>query len=62
MYKIHGFLEHGRLRDDNIVSASKVYFSKHCPSEAQSSSNTIASLSLRHILDAVSMTLIDLFS
>ncbi|XP_057312951.1 H(+)/Cl(-) exchange transporter 4-like isoform X2 [Hydractinia symbiolongicarpus] len=47
---------HGRLRNEEIVCASQVYFSKRAPAE---SSNGIPNLSLRHILDASPFTVTD---
>ena len=49
----HFILDHGRLRDETLVSPSQVYFSKKPPATC-SSSGDLNALSLRHILDAVS--------
>lgn len=49
-------IHHGRLRDDQIVTASKVYFSKRPPTIGVDS---IPPLSLRHILDASPFTASD---
>ena len=50
------FLEHARTMNENTVSASPVYFGKNPPGEMSPSGP--APVSLRHIVDAVSFTLI----
>ena len=56
LYMYVFFLEHVRSMNENTVSASPVYFGKKPPGET--SPNGPASVSLRHIVDAASFTLI----
>ena len=44
------FIDHGRLRNEHVVSPSKIFFTKKLP---PSGPGSIPALSLHHVLDVV---------